>query len=414
VFFKYLCKTDYQITSDEDVFINYIGAKVNYSINKELPGIQIYPSGLLFERGIKEQEIAIDVWNGVPVFYTTREDTLIPFDVFAASFYLLVRYEEYLPFIGDNHGRFMAESSIAFQHGFLQYPVVDKWAMKFKTEIIRLYPNYQFEERKFKFLATIDVDSAFAYKNKGLVRMVGGFLKDVIAFNFGNFKNRLLTVLGKNSDPYDTYAMLNKLHADHEIDCIFFFLLADYGVNDKNLPHTSMPFQELIRSVADYNEIGIHPGYQSNFEPEAVEKERKRLSEIAKRPITRSRQHYLMLRFPDTFAHLVENEIIHDYTMGYADYPGFRAGTCSEYPFYNLQNETLTKLIIHPFTVMDATLNKYRNESPEQAIKSIKVLMDEVREVDGTFISLWHNESLSEKWHWKGWRKVYEEMLEMV
>jgi len=146
----------------------------------------------------------------------------------------------------------------------------------------------------------------------------------------------------------------------------------------------------------------------------ADKKERKRLSEIAKRPITRSRQHYLMLRFPDTFAHLVENEIIHDYTMGYADYPGFRAGTCSEYPFYNLQNETLTKLIIHPFTVMDATLNKYRNESPEQAIKSIKVLMDEVREVDGTFISLWHNESLSEKWHWKGWRKVYEEMLKMV
>jgi len=45
-------------------------------------------------------------------------------------------------------------------------------------------------------------------------------------------------------------------------------------------------------------------------------------------------------------------------------------------------------------------------------ILMIKFIIDKVKKVNGTFISLWHNESLSEKWRWKGWRIVYDRLLE--
>ncbi|NJM16655.1 MAG: hypothetical protein HC896_15980 [Bacteroidales bacterium] len=101
-----------------------------------------------------------------------------------------------------------------------------------------------------------------------------------------------------------------------------------------------------------------------------------------------------------------------DYTMGYAGAPGFRAGTCRPFYFFDLTENKETELLVVPFQVMDGTLRNYMKSSPEESIKIIKQLIDKVAEVGGTFVSLWHNESLSEWGPWKGWTQVYEEMLE--
>jgi hypothetical protein len=129
------------------------------------------------------------------------------------------------------------------------------------------------------------------------------------------------------------------------------------------------------------------------------------------RDITKSRQHFLKLDLPTTYRNLINLDIRDDYTMGYALLPGFRASICDPFPFYDLDLESETKLIIHPFTVMDGTLRDYMNLGIEEAISSIHKLIDEVKAVEGTFISLWHNESLSDQQRWKGWRNVYESMI---
>ena len=110
----------------------------------------------------------------------------------------------------------------------------------------------------------------------------------------------------------------------------------------------------------------------------------------------------------------MDYDITDDYSMGYAALPGFRAGICSTYNFYDLDREEETKLRIHPFAVMDGTLKDYMELSPDEAIDHIKVLIDEVKKVHGTFISLWHNETLSDKKRWNGWLRVYESLLEMA
>ena len=135
------------------------------------------------------------------------------------------------------------------------------------------------------------------------------------------------------------------------------------------------------------------------------------LQQITEKKIDASRQHFLKLHLPQTYLQLIKVGINHDYSMGYASQVGFRAGTCTSFFWYDLQLEKQAHLKIHPFAVMDVTLQQYLKLNPEQAITQIDELLSSVKLVDGTFCSLWHNESLSESGRWKGWKAVYDEML---
>jgi hypothetical protein len=106
------------------------------------------------------------------------------------------------------------------------------------------------------------------------------------------------------------------------------------------------------KSIADEAEIGIHPSYSSNKNLHELEIEIKRLGKVIKRDITKSRNHFLKLSFPTTYERLLEHDITDDYTMGYANAVGFRAGTSVSFPFYNIDLEQETKLLVHPFAVM--------------------------------------------------------------
>jgi hypothetical protein len=61
---------------------------------------------------------------------------------------------------------------------------------------------------------------------------------------------------------------------------------------------------------------------------------------------------------------------------------------------------------------MDVSLKNYLQLPPEQALELIVELMNEVKQVNGTFISLWHNESLGNSRQWQGWSGVFEKILE--
>ncbi len=84
--------------------------------------------GLLFRIGIQEQSFHVEEFKELPTFYQTNDNSDLPFDPFAASFYLVSRYEEYLPYQPDQFGRFPAKASVAYQNGFLKKPVVNHYA----------------------------------------------------------------------------------------------------------------------------------------------------------------------------------------------------------------------------------------------------------------------------------------------
>lgn len=402
-------------TSSKEKFLAAEGAKISYSHSKVGDEIHFRSQGLLHETGVKDQNIRVSENETGKYFYAVNSaDSVFNFDVFSASFFLLSRYEECLPHIRDKYNRFEASESLGFKNGFLTEPLVDQWLLRIRAIIKSAYPDLAFKQRKYEFISTIDIDNAYAYKNKGFMRSVGAYGRALSKLNFGEVMERTSVLFGSGHDPYDTYDFQLDIQKEYKLRTIYFFLLADYGVNDKNVPFYNLEFQSLIKHLGDYAEIGIHPSFNSNQKNEKLKTEKKRLEKIINRSVTKSRQHFLILHLPHTYQKLIDNDILEDHSMGYAEHIGFRAGTCTPFRFYDLDLETDTELMVYPFAVMEATLKYYMKLSPEEAKKHISDIVQKVKDVDGTFIGLWHNETLTDRDIWAGWRDVFVHMVKVA
>ncbi len=402
---------EYELTTDVDKFIFHTGPKFNYSTEPFGDELFFYATNLLFEKKIRKQDLSVFDWNDTKAFFSTHPKYIIPFDPFAASFYMVSRYEEYLPFTPDKFLRFDASESLAFQKGFLTKPIVNIYAKKVRQIFKEHFPELVFRERSYKYISTIDIDNAWAYKEKGVIRTIGALIRSIAELDFHLFVERIAVLTGRKKDPYDTYELLSDIQKKYNLKMIYFFLLGDYHENDKNVSVSSQKFQSLIKSVSDYCETGIHPSFYSNQKQGRLNLEKQRLQKITRKEITKSRQHFLKLRFSQTYRQLIDSDITDDYTMGFSGEIGFRAGICTSFYFYDLERETKTGLRIHPFAVMDATLKYYMKVQPAEVMSYVGPVIKDIKAVNGTFITIWHNESLSDRKPWEGWKGVYEEIV---
>ncbi len=401
-------------TTTIEEFVAHNGPKMSYTKVPLGGEFHVRCNDLLNEQGVNDIDITINKWDDVPCFFTTSAKSSIPFDIFAASFYLISRYEEYLPHVQDHFERYDAKESLAFKSGFLDKPVVDIWAYKFLENFREKFPNYDYSERSFEFISTFDIDNAYAYKHKGFVRNFGGFFRDILRFRFKNLFIRILVLLRLQRDPYDTYDFILRWTKRYNLKTIFFFLIGDYTTYDTNVSSSNSKYRSLIKSIADYVKVGLHPSFYTMHNTLKLKKEKQKMEQITNRPVIRTRQHFLRMKIPETYQNLIDLEVQEDYTMGYASHYGFRASTCTPFYFYDLDFEIQTPLKVFPFAVMDGTLNIYLNYVPAVSKSKIFKLINEVRAVNGTFILLFHNETVSELGNWKGWRKMYKEILEFV
>ena len=125
LFFNEIYKINFEITNDIQGFQEFEGVKLNYSNKKIDQELFIESYGLIEEKGINQQEVNVKFENEIPTFFQAQSDATMSFDVFSASFYLVSRYEEYLPFVKDVHQRFQAENALAYKYDFLQKPVIN-------------------------------------------------------------------------------------------------------------------------------------------------------------------------------------------------------------------------------------------------------------------------------------------------
>ena len=401
---------DYRLTTLRDEFINFEGARLNYSYEPIPNTVHIQPTLLLSQEDIIPQLIEVKEHLGKAViFYTDKGD--LPFDIFAASFYLISRYEEYLVSKLDRFGRYDPRNSIAWKKSFLLEPIVNIWIGWLRTMLQKAFPDLPINEPTYKFLPTIDVDNAYAYSNKGLIRQVGGLARSLVQADFTDFTRRLKVYCGRIGDPFDTYDTLYQIHYRYNLSPVYFFLLANYGGLDKAVPIHNKDFQELILMHSQKHKVGIHPSFSSFFDFSILKNEIATLAELLSQDIKNSRFHFVKFALPDSYENLNKLEITDDYSMGYPSRIGFRSGYAGEYLFFNLQTNRATSLVIHPFQVMDAALNLYMKLSPDEAVFQTRQLIDKTKEVKGTFSLLWHNESLCNYGEWQGWAQVYEQIV---
>lgn len=408
-----LFKESAVLTDNVEVYLSKEGPCINYSNHSISKGIQVIPVALLKETKINKQEIQINRWQDLPVFFSGSGD--MPFDIFAASFYLLSRYEEYLDHEKDQYDRYDHKNSLAQQHNFLEIPLIDYWMLALEKQIQKIYPAYHLPVREFVVQPTYDIDIAYRFRYASPYKNIRGYFTDLLMGRFDALMERSAIYSGKQKDSYDIYNWLDELHKQYALQPYYFFLVAEKQKGyDKNVDPYTKGMRELISEHAKRYRIGIHPSIQSNSDTACLEREIKLLSYHAHHPIRYSRQHYLKLQLPETYYQLTAAGIQQDHSMGYGAANGFRASTSYPFFWYDLAKEQTTSLQIIPFCYMDSTAIFHERLNAEMAMERMGYFSRTVRKVNGVFSYIMHNHFLTEQQEWIMWHNMYETFLKTI
>ncbi|MDR2556579.1 MAG: polysaccharide deacetylase family protein [Bacteroidales bacterium] len=353
----------------------------------------LYPSDEIISADELENKWQNVMFPAPPIADSMR---LLDFDIFSAIFFLLSRYEEYRAKTPhDNYGRFPATSSYLYKTDTLQKPVINIWASILREKLQHIYPALKFTLPPFEIFPTIDIDHGFLVKNKPFYKQLGGLVKHPEQFN-----TRLSVLLGLRQDPYFNVESIVKLHRSLGLKSKLFFHCADYknGIDNANtLP--SKKYVELLKNYKEMEdvEVGLHLSYNAALSNNSTlaQNEKSLLENFASNKIYSNRCHFLMFTLPQTYQMIEHLGIIDDYTMGYADQPGFRAGCCTPFHWYDLAAERKTSLKIFPLTCMDATFSRYLHCTWDEAFEKMTELREKVRIMNGVFIPLFHNETFA-------------------
>jgi len=396
-------------TTRVEDFIKHSGAKITYTKQPLQNEFFIRSNSLLYEQGINNIQINVVDWEGVPCFFGTSEQSSIPFDIFSASFYLISRYEEYLPHVKDLHGRFSPKDSIAYQNSFLHLPIIDIWANKLLDRLMERFPDMPIKPKSYTFRSIIDVTTSHCYAHRGFTRSLAGFLLDLGNFRIRRLGNRILVWLNPKKDPYDNFEFLIDLKKRFRHNCMFFFQFASYSTYDKNVSPTNNNFKHLIKSIADYCKVSLATSYSSFNDTNLLKTEKKNLESVINRTVGSSRMRYNRVDVPQTYRNLVQAEFTDDFTMGYTHETGFRAGTSFPFYLYDINMEIQQPIRVHPFAIHDYALTGAKNK--EAVIQRIDQTYREVKKVKGELVIVFSNELLGTP-HTFSWKELYGTIIQ--
>ena len=387
---------------------------ISYTDHPVAGAFHVRPQGILSASGIPSAPDMVERSGRLSYFFGSSGADF-PFDIFAASFYLLSRAEEYHGDPPDAFGRYHHIHSLAYRHGFLDLPLIDGWMAQFRDALTHRFPSISFLSPGFEFRPGYDIDIAWAYRSRGAVRTLAGSLRSVVSGRFRDVIRRLEVLLGRSPDPYDSYDRLDALHAAYGLHPRYFFLLATklQGV-DRNPDPRSQAVRTLVIRHAKHYPVGMHPSWRSEDDPKAFREEKALLEGLIGGKVTASRQHYLRFQLPDTYRRLISAGITDDHSMGYGAVNGFRASVSRPFPWYDLLAERETPLLVHPFCFMDATAFHELGMSPEEAYGQLEGYLSVIRASGGCMTTIFHNSMLGTWPSHAGWYDMYARFLDRV
>lgn len=346
----------------------------------------IFRDNLLLEEYITAQRIFVSRESDLPVFFQSDKHFTISFDIFSCIFYLITRYEEYLPYSEDDYGRYPSANSILANKEFNFRPIVEEWLIVFKNKLLEQFPHLVFKEQCFCYIPTFDVDAPFRFLGRNFIKHPPNIFA----------KNALSVLVKKQGDPYGIFDTLFKEVDALALKPIFFFLLNDDGEkNSKVSPHYS-GLHQLIHTIKNRNyRLGIHPSFDALFTT-SISEEKEKLEFISGEKISRSRQHFLKINFPNYYVALEKAGIEEDYSLAYPDRMGCRAGTTQAFYFFNLKENKSTTLKIIPSVLMDACFEYYQSTKKiEEIEKEIFDFLVQLKKINAILVTIYHNDLLA-------------------
>jgi len=344
-----------------------------------------------------------------PLIEFNEKGVTIHYDILGLTYWMLNRLEEIESNDLDNHQRFPATKSHAFRHGYLERPVIDEWLIILAQVIERVWPQLVLKQHTFSIKVSHDVDRpSYAFTpwlSIGRI-MVNELIKDYKIRTLVTTPYLKLTTRKQlhSTDPYNTFDWLMDMSEANNLQSAFYFICGRTDAKrDANYELEYTVIRQLMRRIHNRgHEIGLHPSYGTYQHPVLIKSEAERLKKICtEENIVQSfwggRMHYLRWGHPTTLQAWNDAGMDYDSTLGYADSPGFRCGTCFEYPAFNPITQQQLAIRIRPLIVMEGTIieSAYLGLGVgDRALNRILKLKDICYRVHGCFLLLWHNSSL--------------------
>jgi len=285
----------------------------------------------------------------------------LPIDIFGSAFFMLTRYEEYVKPDRDQHDRFPAKESLAYQEGFLERPIINEYIDILWIYLKKLFPELEKKGKNFRTILSHDVDTPFAQAFSGISHLIRNCGGDIIRRRSPALAiNRAISWKAVKHGDYiqDTNYTFDRIMAISEkynLKSVFNFKSActDPLYDDKySIDHHYI--RKLMRNIHERgHEIGIHLSYNTYKDEEQTKLEFEKLLTVCEeeRIIQAKyggRQHFLRWNVPITWRNWAKAGIDYDSTLTYADHAGFRCGICYEYPVFNLEEHKSLPLIEYP------------------------------------------------------------------
>lgn len=359
--------------------------------------------------------------DDIPVIYGTDkldisdEYIVCGIDIFASSFFMLTRWEEYVNKTRDKHDRFPAYSSLAFKNNFLNRPVVNEYVEILWHMLLSVGYNGSRKQHVYKQFLTHDVDIPLKYPSilSGFREILGDIIKRKdLKRVFQNVNLKLKTHFKLSKDPYDTFDYLMNMSDKIGIKSYFFFMGRGITPFDNFYKSKSKHTKDLVYKISEKGHfIGMHPTYGAYNNSQQFAKEKKELEKVFNLKITTGRQHFLRFEVPTTWQLWEDNGMTWDSSMSYADKEGFRCGICYDFNVFNVLTREKLKLLEKPLIVMEGSFSAYQKDiTPKDMVSEILLLKNTVKKYDGNFVFLWHNSSFNTI-DWKKYEDAYEEIV---
>ena len=347
-----------------------------------------------------------------PLVEFDEKGATVHYDILGLTYWMLNRLEEIGSHNLDNHQRFPATSSHAYRHGYLERPIIDEWLIILGQVIQRVWPQLVLKQHKFSIKVSHDVDRpSYAYTpwlSIGRI-MVDDLIKDNKIRTLVTTPYLKLTTHMQlhSADPYNAFDWLMDVSEKNNLKSAFYFICGRTDASkDADYEPEHPAIRQLMRRIHSRgHEIGLHPSYNTYQCPAMIQNEAKRLKKICTeegivQPLWGGRMHYLRWEHPTTLQAWNDADMDYDSTLGYADHPGFRCGSCFEYPAFNPITQQLLAIRIRPLIVMEVTIieSAYLGlGAGDKALNRILKLKAVCYRVNGCFTLLWHNSSLVSK-----------------
>jgi len=404
--FERVLRLPFRIVASAEEFRSAAGPRLSYGTQVFEGAIHVPWSGAIEQVPLSDPELG---WhNGQQALFPVG----VGHDLFAGMFFLLSLADELRSTDYDEHGRVRSSSLFSVRKGLADRPWVDEQAIRLGQHIERTWPGTWGGRSPYRHVVTVDMDNIQRYAGRPLHRAFGATVKDLARGEFDAVVERWLVRSGRKEDPFFN-AMMRLEATGALVDrSILFCLVAGQGAHDHAASIDHPASKVMLRRMAQHVEMGLHPSYLSSEKEGLVNDERGRLQRAWGGPINLTRQHFLRWRLPNTLRYLADLGFTEEHSLGFTDRAGFRVSTCTPFPWYDLQAEEETSLMLWPFAAMDSALIEQMGQSPAEVVRSMCAMSDAVRSVQGTFVSVWHDRYLSGHREFAPWPAVFEQVVQ--